>query len=121
MKLIGTGVLENISTRNDGSIKIVIATQEMGSDDAGRLFTLRNTYLKFLLSDDNISKLEEGLIEAERLHDERKIKSPSQKLRSVLFLFHKQSGNRTDFQQWYESEMTKIIESYKDQLNSSDL
>lgn len=118
MKLILSGVLENIATRTDGSIKLILGTQEMGTDDAGRLFTLRNKFIKVLLSDSNISPIEENLIDAENIQGGKKAKSHSQRLRSVMFKVHENQGIQTDFEVFYKSEMEILIDKYKEILNN---
>ena len=44
-------------------------------------------------------------------------KSPSQRLRAVLFLLHKQKGGKPeDFNEYYDNVMEKLINKYKDML-----
>lgn len=117
MKNIGTGILEGISTRADGSLVFKIATQEIGSTEAARLFELRNKFLKYLLTDENISPLDEKLIEELKLKDGKKVKTRSQVLRSVLFRLWEISDAGVDFDTWYENEMTRIIDHYKTKLD----
>lgn len=117
MKLILSGVLENIATRTDGSIKLVVGTQEMGTDDAGRLFTMRNKYIKVLLSDNNISPIEEKLIDEEHIEGGKKAKTHSQRLRAVMFKVHENQGIQQDFDKWYKAEMEIQIDKWKEILN----
>lgn len=117
MKLITTGILENISTRNDGSIKFTIGCQEMESSQAGNLFQLRGKYIKTLLSDTNISPIEEKLVDEENIAGAKKAKSPSQRLRSVMFKLHEASKIPTEFETWYKGEMESLINKYKEALN----
>lgn len=117
MKLIISGTLENISTRNDGTIKFTIGTQELDSSQAGNLFQLRNKYIKALLSDSNITDLEVKLVDAEQVSDNKKVKSPSQRLRAVMFRVHEQNRINQDFETWYKSEIERMIDGYKEVLN----
>lgn len=117
MKIVVLGILENISTRQDNSIKLVIGSQEMDDEMAGKLFSLRNKYLKMLLSDNNITPIEEALIDEQRLPDGKKAKSESQLLRNVLFRLHEyEGGNKDTFDVYYKDIMRKIIEHYKDKM-----
>lgn len=49
------------------------------------------------------------------IYDEAK--SPSQRLRSVIFLYHQQKGgDKKNFREYYLKSMERIIDSYKDKL-----
>jgi len=116
MKLIITGTVESLSTRQDNTVVVKFGTQEMDASEAGKLFHFRNKYCKFLLTDDNITTLEEELVSASSI-TASKSKSPSQRLRAVLFRVHEQSGLDIDFEQYYLTECERIIEHYKTKLN----
>jgi hypothetical protein len=117
MKLILSGTIESISTRQDGTIKFVFGTQELDSSQAGQLFQLRNTYAKCLLSDTNITPIEDKIIDEEVMKDGRKIKTQSQRMRAVLYRVWETTTQTQDFDQWYNSETEKIIEHYKTKLD----
>lgn len=117
MKIILDGAIEGLKTRQDGSVVLSFSTQELDPDAAGRLFQFRNKYVKCLLSDNGIQKLEEELVDAAQAVDGRKSKSPSQRLRSVLFLVHTNNGGvKEDFDKFYGPEMERIIEHYKSKI-----
>lgn len=117
MKLVLEGVIEGLSTRNDGSVKVSFVTQELDPATGGQLFQLRNKYCKALYSDTNISPIEEELVDKQELQGGKKAKSPSQRLRAVLFRVHEQQGIPVDFEKWYASEMETLIEQYKNTLD----
>lgn len=118
MKVILESILENISTRNDETVSIKIGTQELDSSKAGELFSLRGKFCKVLISDSNISKLEEELVDSTQLVSGKKMKSQSQRLRSVLYRLHEQQGgDESLFEQFYKSETDKIIEHYRSKLD----
>ena len=117
MKLIVEGTIEGLRTRNDGSIAVTLASQEMDSSQAANLFQLRNRYVKCLLSDSNISAIEEKLVDETEIQGGKKAKSPGQRLRAVMFRVHEANKNPTDFEVWYKGEMERIIEEYKTVLN----
>lgn len=117
MKLILSGTLESIKTRNDGTLTFTVGTQEMEASQAGNLFQLRNKYIKVLLSDTNVSELEIGLVDAEHISDNKKVKSHSQRLRAVLFKVHEAKRIPQDFDAWYKTEIERMIDGYKEVLN----
>lgn len=115
--LILESILQTIGSLSDGSIKITLHTQEMDSETAGKLFHFRGKYIKCLLNDDNITTLEEELVESTKLVGGKKQKSESQRLRAVLFRYHEQSNSELDFETWYKQEMNIIIEHFKSKLD----
>jgi hypothetical protein len=118
MNLIIEATIENISTRADNTIKVVIGTQEMDAEQSAKLFQFRNQVSKVLFSTDNISKpVKDTVIETAIDTDEPKDKTPSQRLRSVLFRYQEQEFPAIDFEQFYKSEIEKIITHYKNKLN----
>lgn len=115
MKIILDGCLEGLTTRTDNSVVLKFSTQELDSSKAGELFQLRNKYCKVLISDSNISTLEAELVDGAKLVGEKK-KTPSQRLRAVLFRLHEQSGLQTPFDDYYTSEIGRIVEHFKTKL-----
>lgn len=112
-------VLEGIKTRVDRTIALTFGSQEIDSSIAGSLFQMRGQYCKVLLSDTNVTKPEELIIDETQIQDRRKIKTPSQKLRAVLFRVHEQTGAaKEDFDEWYKTEMERIVGHYKTKLNA---
>ena len=109
-------IVEGLSTRQDGTFKLVLGTQEIDKSQVGDLFALNNQYCKILISDTNITPIEEAMIDNEKMRSGKKAKTHSQRLRSVLFRVHEQAGNQTDFDTWYKSELERIIEHYKAKL-----
>lgn len=120
MRLILEAVLENISTRSDGSIKVSLATQEIDPSQAANLFTMRNRFMKVLLSDTNISPLEEKLVDEEQIQGGKKTKTSSQRLRAVMFRVHEASRINQEFDQWYKGEIENLITKYKDVLKEME-
>lgn len=117
MKIILASTVESISTRQDGTIKIALGTQEMDSTQAASIFALRGKFCKVLLTDSNIQPLEESLIEETKIQDGKKIKTQSQRLRAVLYRCWEAGGMSGEFDQFYNVETERIIEHYKKKLD----
>ena len=117
MKIVLESVVESIASRVDGTVTIKIATQELDSSKAGELFSLRGKFVKTLISDSNISSLEEEMMDATQITAVKKNKTESQRLRAVLYRFWEQTGGEMDAELFYKTEMNKIIEHYKSKLN----
>ena len=115
-KIVLGAVVEGISSRSDGSFKIVIGTQEIDKNQVADLFSLTNKFTKILITDGNISPIEESLVEATKMSGGKKAKTPAQRLRSVMFRIHEQQGINQEFEQFYSAEMERLIEQYKEML-----
>ncbi len=118
MKIVFDATLEGLSTRADKSIKIILGTQEMSSDEAGKLLDFRNEFVKVMMSNTNISKLEEELVDATPIGNLKKNKTHSQRLRACLFRLHEQLPDESvDFETFYSRWMEGFIDSIKSKLN----
>lgn len=117
MNLIIEGTIESLTTRQDKTVRINVGTQEIDNDNAAKLFAFRNTYCKILFSSDNISKLETELVNAHSTVAPTG-KTPSQRLRAVLWKCHEQSGLQIPFDDYYATELERIIIHYKEKLNT---
>lgn len=116
MKIVLDGVIEALSSRQDGSVTVKFSTQELDSSKGGELFQLRGKYCKALFSDSNITTLEAELVDSTQVATTKKNKTPSQRLRAVLFRCHEQSELQIDFDDYYKTEIERIIEHYKNKL-----
>lgn len=117
MKIVFTAILENISTRTDNSVKLTLGSQEMDSSNAAQMFELRNKFVKILISDNNISPLEDKLLDELKLKDGKKVKTHSQRLRAVLYRQWEQENTGIDFDTYYGNKMDAAIESVKSKLD----
>lgn len=117
MKLILESIVEGISTLKDGSLKIVLSTQEVDSTMAASLFNFRNKFCKVLISDTNITSLEAELVDNTSIAAGKKPKTESARLRAVMFRLHEQSNSELDFENFYKAEMNKLIEHFKSKLD----
>ena len=116
MKIILESIVDSIASKVDGTVSIKISTQELDSTNAGNLFALRGKFIKCLLSDSNITTLEEELVDSSHLVSGKKNKTESQRLRNVLFLTHQQNELSEDFEVYYKNQMNIIIEHFKSKL-----
>jgi hypothetical protein len=115
-KIVLGVIIENLSTRSDGSLKIVLGSQEIDSTDITNVFSMRNKYVKALLSDNNISPLEEKMIDETVMQDGKKVKTKSQKLRACIYRLWEQKGGELDWETYYNNYMDAEIQKVKDQL-----
>lgn len=99
--------------RKDGSVKLeFITTSEVSTQDYMELDTYRMGEGYLLYAENRFSDADIPTDDAPS-----DMKSQSQRLRAVLFLYHKQQGGKNeDFQPFYNLKMEQFINKVKDQL-----
>lgn len=117
MKIVLECQIDGIASKVDGTVTIKIGTQELDKSSAGDLFGLRGKHCKVLISDSNITNVEAELVDNTQIAGVKKNKTESQRLRAVLFLVHQQASPDMEFENWYKSEMEKIIAHFKTKLD----
>lgn len=113
-----SAIIENISTRADGTIKVVLGCQEMSAARGGELMTMnRKLAAVYLSPKESISQKEIDQVEA--IDPMIPAKSPSQRMRNVLYILWSQSPEGfKDFDSFYKYKMESYIDAIKQNLNS---
>jgi hypothetical protein len=104
-------ILTGASTRSDGSLSIRLSTPELPAESKTVFFELLNQNLKMLLQPTDGSPAE--------LHDvkgEFDRKTPSQRLRAVIFIWWRQLNEPGEFEDFYRKKTEVLINYVKDQL-----
>jgi len=104
-------LLDGISTKKDGSFKVVIETQELAGSEAADLLSYRQSmgWVTFTPNaTPNIEVPKEDAFTGQ--------KSPSQRLRAVLHVLWEQRGKKGTSEEFYRIKMEQIIEGIKEQL-----
>lgn len=119
-KLVLPVSIETIATRHDGSVKIVMGTYELNTQSAVKLFDLRKSEALMYLSSDNISQEELDALDGFKLDAEKTDgKTPSQRLRAVLYVYWKQHKQKDiEFDIFYLKYMNRTIDRIKDKLDA---
>jgi hypothetical protein len=119
-KLVLPVSVETIATRHDGSVKIVMGTYELNTQSAVKLFDLRKSEALMYLSSDNISQEELDALDGFKLDSEKTDgKTPSQRLRAVLYVYWKQHKQKDiEFDIFYLKYMNRTIDRIKDKLDA---
>lgn len=106
--------LTGIRSLKDGSVQYTFETQEVGPDEGSAAFALRNAFGWLLFAERELRSddIPEG-VSAQGA----KRKSPSQRLRNVLFRVFENTASELTFDRWYEVEMEKLIDHYKKKLD----
>ena len=124
--VIFDGGVETIATRADGSIKVVVGSQELSSETMTRLFDLRRKVGYVLISTKEISQEQIDAVETSTSNMEFSEKTPSQRLRGVLYVMWEKTQPKEndqgiekfiDFDLFYKRKLNEIINHYKKQLD----
>lgn len=104
-----------VETMSDGGMKIVVNTQELTPADKAELMGEHGKMGYFVFS--STSNITEEDIPDEPIEFEGQ-KTPSERLRNVLFRLHeKQGGKPEDFEAYRQKIMESLINRYKAKLD----
>jgi hypothetical protein len=107
--------IAKIQTMADRGNRVVIDTQELSPEDMATLFSLKQGGMGWFLFKGSAITTEEIPDYDPATFDE--IKSPSQRLRAVLFVYWKEiRKGQGDFEGFYRAQVERIIEQYKEKL-----
>lgn len=107
--------VDGVSPLKDGGLSVRFHTQEMNTEDKVKLMGYYQNFGWLLFSPEPLS--EKDIPEQEiDPYDRKASKSPSQRLRAVLYLLWKQSGSQGDSEDHYRKELEKIISHYQNKL-----
>jgi len=110
--------IEGVSTRRDRTYIIRLGTQELNPKDAAELFQLNNTLAYCYISPRQIQTDIMTEIDKASIDMVEQIKSPSKRLKAVMYLIWKEDNEGyDDFELYYRNEMEKIINHYKSELD----
>lgn len=105
-------ILSSISYTKDGGVRLGFVTNELPSSEKLIIaeFFQKFGFLLFKSNEFNISD-----VPTEEAEDTTK--TPSKRLRAVLFLLWKQTGEKGDFESYYRTQIEKVIENIKGKLD----
>ncbi len=107
--------ISKISTLVDNTIRMVFDTQELRGEACAVLFNLKNQVGHLIFAPANT----EVEIPETPVSIGKKDKTPSQKLRAVIFVQWDQSDKAIDFEEFYKIRMRQIIERERMVLDAS--
>lgn len=103
-----------IKTMADKGVRVMLDTQELSPEQMAGLFSLKGEFGNFYFATGHV-KAEELTI-PDYKPEFKGDKTPSQRLRAVLYLLWKQAGEKGDKEDHYRSKMESIIEQLKERL-----
>jgi len=109
-------VLKGFTTLMDGGIKLVIITRELIPEDATLLLKLVKKSGWFVFKQTNIAESDVANLPTE-LKEFKGDKTPSQRLRAVIYRLWEQTDKSEEFNDFYNRHLGAIIEQYKSKLD----
>lgn len=110
-------ILSRISYTKDGGLSVGFSTQEMSNEDKMAFAELYQQFGWLAFKSNQIDLMDMPMEEAED-----KSKTPSKRLRAVLFVLSKQKGIKPEnFEAFYREHMEKLIEWIKGKLDDSNI
>lgn len=107
--------IENISTRRDRTLKIVIGTQELNPSDGGQLLAMHNSIAVVYICPKEIDQ--RVLDQVDKIDPEFGGKTQSKRIRDVLFVaWSQESKGFKTFDQYYKHRTEQFIEMVKNEL-----
>ena len=115
--LIITGILESYRSLKDKTLKITFETNEPTPEQLVGIATLINKFGYLAFKEDQFKTQEKEILESLESDYEDTRKTPSQRLRNVLYVNwqHDPKGYK-DFNLYYEYMMNLMIERWKKEL-----
>lgn len=116
-KVIKTALqITTISSRSDGSLRLSSVTPELSNSEKTAFLDLQNVELEALFQPTEYTNLESMKVEKNL-----DTKSPSERLRNVLFAVYKakeEAGEKMgNFSDYYRSIMERLIDEYKSKID----
>lgn len=115
MKTVGIDIahaeIGTVSSRQDGSVAFRVLTPELRPSEAGVVMSWHGKACRVTITPDEGEP--EELVSVET---ERETKTPSQRLRGVLYIMWKEQERTEAFPSFYERQMEKFIAMVKKKL-----
>lgn len=118
--LVSQAIFSSFSSRADGSLSARFSTPELSATEKAAFFELQNKNCRLL-----IEPMDYAVDGKTEIKNPLGNKKPSERLRAVLFVLHKQlceKGKLVDqsYDDFYLKHMDAIIQSVKDQLEPEE-
>ena len=122
------GGIDKVSTLADGSLRIFVGTPELSRETMVNVFNLIKQPGYVLISTSAINQVQIDAVEKATTNAEFSEKTPSQRMRGVLYKLWEKTQPKTmngdsgemeyvDFDLFYKRQMNKIIDHFKTKLD----
>jgi len=118
MKILIPAILDNYSPRKDNTFSVKFLTQELSNEQLLNINSARDKFgILYFKAESDITNEELEKLDEVDIDITDKSKTPSKRIRSVLFRNWQQDNKGfTEFKNFYIFETERIIEHYKSKL-----
>ena len=117
MNWILPAIIEGYRTLKDKTIKVSIETQELTPDQQRSLFSSINKFGFLAFKEEAFNDAEQEILNSMDTDYQDTKKSPSQRLRGVLYRkWEQDTEGYEDFNRYYDFKMEKLISYFKKDL-----
>jgi len=107
------GVLTSFASRKDKSLRLTISTGELTRNENMALQDLQDVAADILMAPYDVPESEVVVVKGSI-----EFKSPSQRLRGVLYVLFQKLGIPGDFETFYRVQIEKYIDRIKEQIEA---
>jgi hypothetical protein len=107
------GIITSIGSRVDGSLGYRVNTPSLTPQEKALFFELQNINITM-----SITPKDEVNAPEYKVSQELDEKRPSTRLRNVIFILYRQSGDTRDFELYYKNTMEVLIQKLKDKIDA---
>lgn len=105
-------VITGVRSKVDGSLGLTMATPELTAEEKAEFMKLQGVNITAIFI-----PLDEKKVEPYKIDRELENKTPSTRLRGVMWKVWELNGMKGDFNEFYRNQMEKLIDAYKEKLN----
>jgi len=114
MKSSLPSAITKVTTMADNTLRLVVDCQEMPPESMSELFQLKGRMGWFFFKEKPITELDEKELPEIKLESQNR--TPSSRLRSVLYVLWQQKNPQQSFDVFYSEHMEQFINSIKSNL-----
>ncbi len=107
--------ISRVQTMSDGGLRLFVDTQELNQDDKAKVMSLHRKLGWFIMKEAPVEP--EDMDVPEYVKEFKQDKTPSQRMRSVLYLLWQKEGESGVFDDFYKRKMEEVIEYFKKKLD----
>ena len=115
MNLLLAGVIKTFKPLADKTVSVTLHTQEIDAEQGKMLWELVNNYVKIHITDSGITEKKMKLLNDTKIEIDELVngKTKAQRIRNILYLHWEREKPTSNFDDFYNIEMEKIIELLK--------
>lgn len=110
-------VIEKVMTMADGGLRLFVDTQELQPEDKGVVMNFHKKQGYFVFSEQYENINVEDIKNLPKIELEEGEKSPSIRLRAVLYVYWEEKKVGGSFDSFYKKQMERFIQTIKEKLN----